>query len=92
MYISPFFRQALYNRPIRYSLIVAHTAKEKLDEVDVDLSGVEKSLQEQVNCLSEKVEQLMAKLEAMDNDTVEGPSEADDVKAKPKAKQSAKRS
>ena len=86
MYITPFFRQALYNRPIRYSLIVAHTAKEKLDEVDVDLSSVEQTLQQQVDCLSQKVEQLMAKLEQMDNDTGEGPSEADDVKAKPKAK------
>ena len=86
MYISPFFRQALYNRPIRYSLIVAHSAKDKLDEVDVDLSGVEQTLQEQVDCLSKKVEQLMARLEQMDNDTVEGPSEADDVKAKAKRK------
>lgn len=73
------------SRPIRYAIIAAHTAREALDSIDVDLTKVEQTLADQVEALSAKVDALQARLEAMDEAIDEAP-----VEPKPKAKRKAK--
>ena len=69
------------SRPIRYAIIAAHTAREALDNIDVDLTKVEQSIADQVAALSTKVDALQERLEAMD-ESIQEPA----PKAKPKAK------
>ena len=74
------------SRPIRYAIIAAHTAREALDNINVDLTSVEQTLADQVESLSAKVDALQARLEAMD----ESIDESAPAKAKPKAKRKSK--
>lgn len=75
------------SRPIRYAIIAAHTAREALENIDVDLTSVEQKLADQVEALTTKVDALQARLEAMDESIDETP-----VETKPKAKQRSKAS
>ena len=70
------------SRPIRYAIIAAHTAREALDNINVDLTSVEQSLADKVEALTTKVDELQARLEAYDESIEEKPA----PKAKPKAK------
>lgn len=87
------------SRPARYGAILAHTLSEYLHNINVDLSGVEDSLADQVAALSEKVDALQAKLEAYDESVDETPvkpkqrgkaSSASSAGRKPRARKSAK--
>ena len=71
------------SRPARYGAVLAHTLREALDNVTVDLSGVEETLADQVAALSAKVDEIQQRLEAYDESVDETPVEP---KAKPKAK------
>ena len=73
------------SRPIRYAIIAAHTAREALDNINVDLTSVEQSLADQVDAFTTKVDALQARLEALDESIDESAP-----KAKPKAKRKAK--
>jgi hypothetical protein len=72
------------SRPIRYAIIAAHTAREALDNINVDLTSVEQSLADKVEALTTKVDELQARLEAYDESIDEVPA------TKPKAKRKAK--
>jgi hypothetical protein len=76
------------SRPARYGAILAHTLSEYLHNVNVDLSGVEDSLADQVAALSTKVDALQARLEAYDESIDES---APKPKAKAKRKTRAKK-
>jgi outer membrane murein-binding lipoprotein Lpp len=76
------------SRPIRYAIIAAHTAREALDSINVDLTSVEQTLADQVESLSAKVDALQARLEAMDDSIDETPKPK--AKRKPRAKKNAK--
>lgn len=76
------------SRPARLGALLAYTAREALDNVTVDLSGIEETLSDQIAALSERMDRLQEKLEAYD----ESIEEATNTKATPKAKQTAKRS
>ena len=69
-------------KPARYGAILAHTLSEYLHNINVDLSGVEDTLADQVAALTTKVDALQARLEAYD----ESVEEATNTRAKPKAK------
>lgn len=67
------------NRPVRLAIIAAHSAREMLDNIEVDFSGPERKLAEQIAALSTKVDALQARLEELDETaTTDAP--------KPKAK------
>ena len=73
------------NRPVRLAIIAAHTAREALDNIDVDLTGIEQKLAEQVESLSAKVSALEERLEAIDETrTMDAPKPK--AKRKPRAK------
>ena len=76
------------SRPARYGAILAHTLSEYLHNINVDLSGVEDSLADQVAALSTKVDALQARLEAYDESVDES---APKPKAKAKRKTRAKK-
>ena len=76
------------SRPARYGAVLAHTLREALDNVTVDLSGVEETLADQVAALSQRIEAIESKL--LDYD--ESVNETAEPEPKPKAKQTAKRS
>lgn len=89
------------SRPIRYAIIAAHTAREALDSINVDLTSVEQKLADQVEALTTKVDELQARLEALDESIDESAPKHDDevvttskarpkAKRKPRAKKSAK--
>ena len=63
------------SRPIRYAIIAAHTAREALDNINVDLTSVEQTLADQVEALTTKVDALQARLEAMDESIDETPKQ-----------------
>ena len=77
------------SRPIRYAIIAAHTAREALDNINVDLTSVEQKLADQVEALTTKVDELQARLEALDESIDETPTEPK-AKRKPRARKSAK--
>ena len=76
------------NRPVRLAIIAAHTAREALDRIEVDFSGPEQKLAEQIAALSTKVDALQARLEAYDESIDES---APKPKAKAKRKTRAKK-
>ena len=82
------------SRPARYGAILAHTLSDFLHNVNVDLSGVEDTLADQVAALSTKVDALQARLEAYDESVDESATKHDEViasKARPKRKTRAKK-
>jgi len=75
------------SRPVRLAIIAAHTAREALDNIDVDLTKVEQTLADQVAALTTKVDALQAKLEALDESIDETPADPKPkAKRKPRAK------
>ena len=70
------------SKPARYGAILAHTLSEYLHNINVDLSGVEDTLADQVAALTTKVDELQARLEAY----YESIDEVTNTRAKPKAK------
>jgi hypothetical protein len=75
------------NRPVRLAIIAAHTAREALDSIEVDFSGPEQKLAEQIAALSTKVDALQARLEDIDEtQTADAPKPKAKAKRKPRAK------
>ena len=70
------------SRPIRYAVIATHAFREALDDVEVDLSKVEQGIADKLEALSAKVDELQAKLEALDETSTDAP--APEPKAKTK--------
>ena len=73
------------SRPARYGAILAHTLSEYLHNVNVDLSGVEDTLADQVAALTTKVDALQARLEAYD-ESIDESAPKPKRKTKPRAK------
>jgi len=71
-------------RPVRYSIIGLHTLRTRLDEVDVDLSSVEESIECTVKALSAKVAELEAKLAQFEEGIEDEPKDDDEVVTAPK--------
>lgn len=77
-----------YSRPVRYAMLVTHTLRSALDDINVDLTGVEQSIADKVEAMSSKIEALEARLAAYE-ETIDGPEATEEV-SKPKAKSRAK--
>ena len=80
-----------YSRPVRYAMVLTHTIRSALDDINVDLTGVERSIADKVEAMSAKIAELEERLAAYE-DTINGPSEEPKAKAKtrPRAKPKAK--
>lgn len=80
-----------YSRPVRYAMLVTHTLRSALNDINVDLTGVEQSIADKIENMSAKIEALEARLAAYE-DTINGPEEEAKPKAKarPRAKSKAK--
>ena len=77
------------SRPARMGAVLAHTLREALDNVTVDLSGVEETLADKVAALSTKVDEIQQRLEAYDESIDESaPKPKAKAKRKPRAKKS----
>ena len=87
------------NRAIRYAVITNYAVRDALKDIDVDLGSVEEtmttmlsraegSLQDTVNKLTDTVQSLINRLEALEESQPDGPQEADDIKAEAKRKAS----
>ena len=74
------------SRPIRYAIIAAHTAREALDNINVDLTSVEQTLADQVSALSAKVSALEERLSQIDESIDETPKPKAKTKRQPRAK------
>ena len=73
------------SRPARYGAILAHTLSNYLHNINVDLSGVEDTLADQVAALTTKVDALQARLEAYD-ESIDESATKPKRKAKPRAR------
>jgi len=78
-----------YSRPVRYAMLVTHTLRSALDDINVDLTGVERSIADKVEAMSAKIAELEERLAAYE-DTINGPDQEPKAKAKAKAKPRAK--
>jgi len=80
-----------YSRPVRYAMLVTHTLRSALDDINVDLTGVERSIADKVEAMSAKIAELEERLAAYE-DTINGPDQEPKAKAKtrPRAKSKAK--
>ena len=78
------------SRPARIGAVLAHTLREALDNVTVDLSGVEETLADKVAALSAKVDEIQQRLEDYDESIDETPKAKPKAKRKPRARKSAK--
>ena len=80
-----------YSRPVRYAMLVTHTLRSALDDINVDLTGVERSIADKVDAMSAKIAELEERLAAYE-DTINGPDQEPKAKAKtrPRAKSKAK--
>ena len=76
------------NRAIRYAVITNYAVRDALKDIDVDLGSVETTLQDTVNKLTDTVQSLINRLEALEESQPDGPQEADDIKAEAKRKAS----
>ncbi len=74
------------NRAIRYAVITNYAVRDALKDIDVDLGSVEQTLQETVHKLTDTVQSLIDRLEALEEGQPDGPQEEDDSKAEAKAK------
>ena len=75
------------SRPARYGAVLAHTLREALDNMTIDLSGVEETLADRVAALSAKVDEIQQRLEAYDESIDESaPKPKAKAKRKPRAK------
>ena len=70
-----------YSRPVRYAMVLTHTLRSALDDINVDLTGVERSIADKVEAMSAKIAELEERLAAYE-ETINAPEET----AKPKAK------
>jgi len=75
------------NRAIRYAVITNYAVRDALKDIDVDLGSVEETLQDTVNKLTDTVQSLINRLEALEESQPDGPQEADDIKAEAKRKE-----
>ena len=73
------------SRPVRYAMVLTHTLRSRLDDIDVDLTGVERSIADKVDAMSAKIEALETRL-AEYEEGINGPSEKPKAKAKSKAR------
>ena len=78
-----------YSRPVRYAMVLTHTLRSALDDINVDLTGVERSIADKVEAMSSKIAELEERLAAYE-DTINGPDQEPKAKAKAKAKPRAK--
>lgn len=78
------------NRAIKYAVITNYAVRDALKEIDVDLTKVESTLQDTVDELVVKVQSLIERLEAIEENQPDGPTAEDDAKAEAKAKRKAK--
>ena len=82
------------SRPVRYAMVLTHTLRSRLNDIDVDLTGVERSISDKVEAMSAKIEALETRL-AEYEETINGPDnevvrQAEPADQKPKAKAKAK--
>ena len=79
-----------YSRPVRYAMVLTHTVRSALDDINVDFTGVERSIADKIESMSTKIEALEARLAAYE-DTING-SDQEPEKKKPRAKHGRKAS
>ena len=77
-----------YSRPVRYAMVLTHTVRSALDDINVDFTGVERSIADKIESMSTKIEALEARLAAYE-DTINGPDQEPEKK-KTRAKRSKK--
>lgn len=85
-YSVPSFR--IPSRLVRYGIIYGDSAKSALAEFEPKFDPM---MKRQAELMVEKLQAFIDCCEAYENETVDGPTEEDDVKAEPKAKKQSKR-
>ena len=75
------------SRPVRYALIATHAFRDAISDVEVDFTKAEQAIADRLDALTTKVDALMDKLAAYEENTNNG---AEATEAKPKAKAKAK--
>ena len=77
------------SRPVRYALIATHAFRDAISDVEVDFTKAEQAIADRLDALTTKVDALMDKLAAYEENTNNG-AEATEEIVKPKAKSKAK--
>ena len=76
------------SRPVRYAIIATHAMRDALDNYEVDFTRAEQAIADKVDALTTKVDALLDRLQAYEEETIDGQEqeEAKSTTANTKAK------
>ena len=77
------------SRPVRYAIIATHAVREALDNVEVDFTRAEQAIADRLDALTTKVDALMNKLAAYEEENTDGQEQEEPTTANTKAKKKA---
>jgi len=60
------------SRPVRYALIATHAFRDAIADVEVDFTKAEQAIADKLDALTTKVDALMDRLAAYEEDTIDG--------------------
>jgi len=70
------------SRPVRYALIATHAVRDAISDVEVDFTKAERAIADKLDAVQAKLNQVMDRLEAYEEETIDG--EQEPTTAKPK--------
>lgn len=77
------------SRPVRYAIIATHAVREALDNVEVDFTRAEQAIADRLDALTTKVDALMNKLAAYEEENTDGQEQEEPTTTNAKAKKKA---
>ena len=78
------------SRPVRYALIATHALRDAISDVEVDFTRAEQAIADRLDALTTKVDALMDRLAAYEEESTDGQQEPTTAKHKAKARPRAK--
>jgi hypothetical protein len=60
------------SRPVRYAIIATHAFRDAIADVEVDFTRAEQAIADRLDALTTKVDALMDRLAAYEEDTIDG--------------------
>lgn len=70
--LFPRIPETIAMRPLKWAVIATHTVRDRLDDIDVDLTKAEQAINQKLEALSVKLDNIMERLAAYEEDTIDG--------------------
>ena len=72
------------SRPVRYAIIATHAVRDAISDVEVDFTKAERAIADKLDAVQAKLDQVMERLAAYEEENTDG--EQEPTTAAPKAK------